>query len=308
MKLVTYWKTEHPPRLGAVVNDYVFDLAAMSAALTEIPALPSDILEFLAIGEVGLSIAQTALDRALALNWPGIPLTEVILLAPVPRPAKILCLAGNYQAHIQEGGGKAVNKTQVTPRVFVKPVTTIIGHGQPIRLPQFSQTIDYELELAVIIGRLGHNLSISQVTGHIAGYTIFNDISARSLTIAEGRQPRNGDSFFDWLNGKWFDTFGPMGPYLVTKDEVPDPQNLSMRLWVNDELRQDGNTNQMIFNVAETISFISKLVTLEPGDVIATGTPAGVGATTNAYLQAGDRIVGEIEDLGRLQNWVQGNE
>ncbi|TMC57400.1 MAG: fumarylacetoacetate hydrolase family protein [Chloroflexi bacterium] len=135
---------------------------------------------------------------------------------------------------------------------------------------------------------------------YVAGYCIFNDVSARKLNLAANRDARDGDSFFDWLAGKWLDGFAPLGPYLVTKDEIPDVHNLSVRLYVNGVLKQDGNTAQMIFDVPETVSFFSQFMTLEPGDVIATGTPSGVGDASGTYLKAGDEMRGEIEKLGVL--------
>ena len=213
-------------------------------------------------------------------------------------------LIRKYQEHIKEGGGKAVDKTRITPRVFIKPITTLCGDGDPILLPEVSHWVDYELELAIIIGKTGSGIAVADALNHVAGYAVYNDISSRKLTIAEGRDKRDGDGWFDWLNGKWQDNSGPMGPYLVTADEVPNGDNLWMKLWVNNELKQNSDTSKMIFNVAETIAFASRLMTLQPGDIIATGTPSGVGATTNTYLKSGDVVRCEIEGLGVLDNTV----
>ena len=303
MKLVTYLAPVSTPRLGAVVEARVYDLAAIAQANGE--SLPATMLEFLALGEAGMERARRLLDRAAAMGWASIALSDVQLLAPIPRPPKVLALAGNFQEHIQEAGQAAVNKARVTPRPFIMPATVIVGPGQPVLLPRTSQTIDWELELLIVIGRAGKNISVAYAPAYVAGYSIFNDISARTLNIAQGRDERNGDWFFDWLLGKWLDSFGPMGPYVVTADEVADPHNLAMRLYVNDQLKQNGNTSQMIFNVPELVSFLSEFVTLEPGDVIATGTPSGVGHSTNTFLKPGDVIRGEIDKLGVLVNPVK---
>ena len=159
--------------------------------------------------------------------------------------------------------------------------------------------------MAVVIGKTGRDLTPEQAADHIAGYTIFNDISARQLTFRQNLPQQEGDYYFDWLVGKWLDTFGPMGPWITLKDEVPHPDRLGMKLWLNGELHQDANTGQMIFSPAEAISFISQFVTLNPGDIISTGTPAGVGAAKKVRLNPGDKIRGEIEGLGAIENSVE---
>lgn len=234
------------------------------------------------------------------------PLSQVRLTAPIRRPGKLLALAGNFQDHIVEGGGQRVDKTRITPRVFMKPATTIVGPGEPIRLPRVSDTVDYELEMAIVIGKTAKHAPVAQALGHVAGYVILNDISSRSLNIGAHRDARPMDDFFDWLNGKWQDSFAPMGPFILTADQVADPDDLWMKLWVNGDLRQDSNTRHMIFNTAELVAFASDLMTLEPGDVIATGTPSGVGATTSTYLKAGDVVRCEVQGLGVLENPVVG--
>ena len=303
MKLVTYLTAGSAPRLGAVVNQRIFDLAGIAQANGEV--LPSNILDFLALGEPGMVRARNLLARASAAGWPSVAESAAQLLAPIQRPPKLRALAGNFQEHIKEAGHPAVNKARITPRPFIMPSTCIVGPNQPVILPTTSQTIDWELELLIVIGEGGKNISVDNAMKHVAGYAIFNDISARTLNIAQGRDERNGDWFFDWLLGKWLDSFAPMGPYVVTCDEVTDPHNLAMKLYVNDQLKQNGNTSQMIFNTPEIVAFFSDFITLEPGDVIATGTPSGVGHSTNTFLKAGDVIRGEIEMLGSLVNPVQ---
>lgn len=303
MKLVTFVSADGTPRAGLCLGETVYDLAATAASIGAY--LPSEMTELLEEDE-DLDITRHVAYRIV--GFPGMPLDQTTLLAAVPRPPKILALAGNYQEHIQEGGGQAVNKPKVTPRVFMKPRTSIIGTEEAICIPRWSEAVDYELEIAVVIGKRGKYIDAKDAPAYIAGYTVFNDVSARSLTIEKGRDPRPMDDFFDWLNGKWFDTFGAMGPYLVTPDEVGDPHNLWMELKVNGQTRQDATTSQMIFNIYELVSFCSHLMTLEPGDVISTGTPSGVGATTDTYLQPGDIVEGEIEKLGLLKNPVKREE
>lgn len=298
MKLVTYSTGGGAPRMGAVQDGMIYDLAAGGEAL------PATVRGLLAQGAAGLAAARRALAKAVAAKA-GTPESKATLLSPVTDPPKILCLAGNYQAHIQEGGGKAVNKPKITPRVFMKPITTLCGHKAPILLPEISNHVDYELELAIIIGKPGKLIRAQDALSHVGGYAVYNDVSSRKLTIAEGRDARDGDGWFDWLNGKWQDNSGPMGPYLVTADEIANPDALNMRLFVNGDKRQDANTGLMIFNVAETIAFASRLCSLETGDIIATGTPSGVGDAKGVYLKAGDVVRCEIDGLGVLENTVQ---
>jgi 2-keto-4-pentenoate hydratase/2-oxohepta-3-ene-1,7-dioic acid hydratase in catechol pathway len=238
------------------------------------------------------------------------PLDSVKLLAPIPRPGKVLALAGNYSEHIKEaalkrgfnlGLSESPQKTTV-PRPFLMPSTAIIGCDEVIPWPAYSEQIDYELELAVVIGSKAKCIDAGEAPACIAGYTIANDVSARSVTFTKNRQKRPWDDFYDWLNGKWADGFCPLGPYLVTRDEIADVQNLKMVLKVNGQIRQDANTSQMIHPVADIVSFISHITTLEPGDIICTGTPSGVGVATGNFLKAGDRIECAIEGLGTLTN------
>jgi len=235
-----------------------------------------------------------------------IPLDSVKLLAPIPRPGKILALAGNYVEHIKEAGLKLglSDSPRVTtvPRPFIMPSTAVANPGDEIPWPLYSETVDYELELAVVIGKKAKAVSIEKAHEIIAGYTIVNDVSARTVTFVKNRAKRPWDEFYDWLNGKWSDGFCPMGPYVLTADEIEDVQNLSLKLTVNGEVRQNANSAQMIHTVAQIVSFLSHLMTLEPGDIIATGTPSGVGLGTGNYLKAGDRIDASIEKLGTLTN------
>lgn len=310
MKLATYQHTaanDRADRVGIVMGEQVYDLAACLAAQGADAGLASSTLAFLAAGEAALEAAQRAVARAGVQPRPGLahPLSAVKLRPPLPCPGKLLCLAGNYAEHIQEGGGRFVGKEKMIPRFFSKPCTSVIATGDAIRIPASTAFADWELELAVVIGKTGRDLTPEQAAGHIAGYTIFNDISARELTFRQDLPQQQGDYYFDWLVGKWLDTFGPMGPWITLKDEVPHPDRLAMKLWHNGTLQQDANTGQMIFSPAEAIAFISQFVTLHPGDLISTGTPAGVGHAKKVRLHPGDTIRGEIEGLGVLENPVE---
>ncbi|HJU01596.1 MAG TPA: fumarylacetoacetate hydrolase family protein [Actinomycetes bacterium] len=221
------------------------------------------------------------------------PLSEVRLLAPVPRPGKIICVGLNYRDHAKETG-KAV---PTEPVLFSKFANSVIGPGADVVVPPEAEKVDYEAELAVVIGRRARRVGAADALDHVAGYACANDVSSRSLQYLSDQ----------WMLGKAIDTFLPLGPYLVTADEVPDPQALGIRCLVNDELLQDSNTGQMVFGVAELISYASRTITLEPGDLLATGTPSGVGdaADPPRYLRPGDRMRVEIDGLGQLDNTVR---
>ncbi len=231
---------------------------------------------------------------------------SVALRVPVAIPSKILLLAGNYSKHIEEGGGKAAERATTFPYVFMKPPLTTLTHpGDPVKIPNVSPNyIDWELEIGVIIGKRAKGVSETDALGYVAGYTVVIDVSDRQFTPNPDRSEREKDSFFDWLHGKWHDTFCPMGPCVLPADEQPNPQTLQLTLRVNGEVEQDGSTAEMIFPVAAVVEFISSFVTLEPGDIISTGTTSGVGAAKGKYLKPGDLIEAEIEDIGVLRNPV----
>ena len=247
-------------------------------------------------------IERSKTDPALAEI--SIPLNEVALLVPIAAPPKILLLAGNYAAHVVERGGIAVERQETFPYVFLKPPsTTLTNPGDPVVIPKLSPDhVDWECELGVVIGRTCRNVSEADALKYVAGYTVVNDVTDRKFTPNPGRKTRERDKFFDWLHGKWHDTFCPMGPCILSADSVADPQALRLTLTVNGEVKQDGSTAQMVFPVAAVISFLSQFVTLEPGDVISTGTPSGVGSTKGTYLKPGDEVVAMVEGIGRLVN------
>lgn len=281
MKLATY-RRDGQVRHGRIVDDtHVTDLG------------PGDLSPLLDRRDTGAGTVRH-------------PLEEVTLLAPLLRPGKILAVAANYQDHVTETGGDRIDKSRISPRLFLKPPTAISGPGEDIALPSVSEQVDWEVELVVVLGRGGKDIPLASALDHVAGYTIGNDVSARSVDY--GYERDTGDAavgFFDWLNGKWLDGFAALGPYLLTADEVPDPQSLEISLEVNGEVRQRGTTGDMIFSVAEQIAFASRLMTLEPGDVIYTGTPAGVGLASNRFLKPGDEMTARLAGLGSLVNRVR---
>jgi 2,4-didehydro-3-deoxy-L-rhamnonate hydrolase len=236
----------------------------------------------------------------------AVPRDEVELLTPIAAPRKILLLAGNYAAHVVERGGTAAERAETFPYAFLKPPTTTLTHpGDPIRLPRVSPDhIDWECELGVVIGATCRGVSEAEALDYVAGYTVVNDISDRQFRPNPGRTPRDRDKFFDWLHGKWHDTFCPVGPCIASADAVADPQALPLRLAVNGQVRQDATTAQMVFPVAAVVAFLSQFVTLEPGDIISTGTPAGVGSASGTYLRPGDVVAATIEGIGTLENPV----
>jgi len=282
-------------------------LAAFNAAQPRKLILPAgdNLLDYLPHGaafDFGSQIADwLAADSGRNVEA-SIPTAQAELLVPIPKPNKIFLLAGNYADHIKEGGGMAAERAETFPYVFMKPpTTTLTDPGKPIRIPAVSPgAIDWELELAVVIGRRTQGAKESGALGSVAGYTIINDISNRKFRPNPARKERPKDGFFDWLHGKWHDSFCPCGPCITSSDAIADPQKLAMQLSLNGQLRQDASTALQIFPVAAVIEFISSFVTLEPGDIISTGTPAGVGNSTGTYLKPGDLLRGTIEKIGTL--------
>ncbi|WP_305909832.1 fumarylacetoacetate hydrolase family protein [Methylomarinum sp. Ch1-1] len=280
MKLVTFRYKQHIG-IGAIDGDNIVDGAGYLD-------IPNNMIDFLAAGET----AKAALQRLIDDDGRRIPLAEVKLLAPVPRPGKFLGISLNYADHIGETG---LDKPQY-PTFFTKQSSCVIGQNDAIHRPKVSEKVDYEGELAFVIGKRCRHVPLDKAHEVIAGYTIANDVSVRDWQI---RSPT-------WMLGKSFDTHGPLGPWLVTREQISDPHNLAIKTWVDDELRQDSNTRYMIFNCFEMIAYLSQAMTLEPGDVIATGTPSGVGVKMKprGYLKPGQTVKIEIESIGALINPV----
>ncbi|MGH2495676.1 MAG: fumarylacetoacetate hydrolase family protein [Ktedonobacteraceae bacterium] len=310
MRLVTYHH-EGQARSGTQIDGQIIDLNRAYAALLRHQGnddelavanarVPSDMIALLQGGETSLKAAQDALtfirgqletgDAAHKLAGIVYAVEQIAFLAPVLRPGKIICLGLNYRDHAAEAGMAVPDY----PILFHKVAGSLTGHKQPIIVPRTSSKIDYEGELAVIVGKRGKYIAEQDALAYVAGYCVANDVSARDLQFRTSQ----------WTTGKMLDTFGPLGPALVTRDEVPDPHALSIRTLLNGQVMQDANTADMIFRVPYIISYISEIVTLEAGDVIMTGTPSGIGNTREpqVFMKPGDTVTVEIERLGSLTN------
>ncbi|MEY3281486.1 MAG: Fumarylacetoacetate hydrolase protein 2 [Pseudomonadota bacterium] len=280
MKLITF-TYQTITRIGAVVDTQVVDGLDDST-------LPTDMIAFLEQGEGAFAKMQRLIDTGLhRLN-----LSDVKLLAPIPRPRKYLGIGLNYADHIDETN---LEKPEY-PVFFTKQSCCVVGPDANIILPKISEKMDYECELAFVIGKKCKHVSLEEAPNVIAGFMIANDVTMRDWQF---RSPT-------WTLGKSFDTHGPLGPWLVTRDEIANPHNLNLKTWVDDELRQNSNTQHMIFNCYEMIAYLSQAMTLEVGDVITTGTPSGVGVKMKprGYLKAGQVVKIEIDGLGTLRNFV----
>jgi acylpyruvate hydrolase len=285
MKLVTF-VSEDVSRIGTLLDDEQVVVDLSKAA----PGLPTNIIQFLEGGVASLAIAGEAIARADQTC--KMDTSAVLLQSPVPCPGKIVCIGLNYRDHAAETGKNIPDY----PTVFCKYANTVIGPGEPIVIPHITSKIDYEAELAFVIGKRGRYISREDALDYVAGYTAFNDVTARDF---QGHTSQ-------WTIGKSFDSFGPMGPVLVTSDEIPNPHELDIRIKVNGQVLQESNTRNLIFSIPQLIEYISQAMTLEPGDVISTGTPSGVGYARKParYLQPGDSVEVEIEKIGRLVNPV----
>jgi 2-keto-4-pentenoate hydratase/2-oxohepta-3-ene-1,7-dioic acid hydratase in catechol pathway len=310
MQLVTFRRGRGEPKLGAVWHECVLDLGGLyKDQATQRGTLrrgrggfPRSLLEVIQGGEAtwasvrevweyGKSLVDQQAIEELATRRLAYPLKRVRLLAPIPAPARnVFCLGRNYADHAAERGAAAPDH----PVYFTKPGTAVVGPGDDVVHHAITKELDYEVELAVVIGTGGRDIPRAEALRHVFGYTIINDVTARDL------QKRHNQ----WFKGKSLDTFCPMGPMLVTADEIPDPQALAVSLRVNGQTRQSSHTAKMIFPVAQCIEVLSQGMTLLPGDIIATGTPEGVGAATGTFLRAGDRIEAEVEGIGILASKV----
>ncbi len=254
--------------------------------------IPQDMVSLLEDWNTYGPMLHSLADTVAAGKLPLLSHSSIKLLSPVPKPYKLIAVGLNYTDHAHEAGVEV----PPTPIYFAKTPNAATGPYDPIVIPKITEQVDYEAELAVVIGKRGKHIPESAALEYVAGYMAFNDVSARDMQFGD-RQ---------WFRGKSCDTFAPMGPYLVTRDEVPEPQSLKIELRLNGRVMQSSNTSQMVFSVARLISFLSKSMTLEPGDVIATGTPAGVGYVRKppVFLRAGDIVEVDIEGVGTLRNPV----
>jgi 2-keto-4-pentenoate hydratase/2-oxohepta-3-ene-1,7-dioic acid hydratase in catechol pathway len=284
MRLATM-QTTSGPRAVVLHGAAFVDLHATD------PAMPYRVRELLEGGPSMLKAAAETAQRADAVRHDSM---RARLLPPVPDPAKIICIGLNYRDHAAESGAAI----PAEPILFSKYATALTGHDSPIVLPPVSREVDYEAELVIVVGKKGKNIQPEQAMEYVAGYTIGHDVSARDWQLKkEGKQ---------WMAGKTFDTFAPTGPVLVTRDEVADPHNLAIRLRLNGQVMQNSSTKQLIFGVGALLAYLSQVFTLEPGDLIFTGTPPGVGFVKKppVFLQPGDVVEVEIEGLGILRNPV----
>jgi 2-keto-4-pentenoate hydratase/2-oxohepta-3-ene-1,7-dioic acid hydratase in catechol pathway len=280
MKFITFQGASRA-EAGVVLGDRVVGLAGAGFA---------DMLAVLAGGAAGRAKIEAFVSNPPADST--FPLASVRLMAPVPRPPKLICVGLNYRDHAAE----AHQEIPKVPTIFAKFSNVVIGPGEAIVLPKISRKPDYEAEFMFVIGTGGRHIAAQDWQRHVFGYTVFNDVSARDFQSATSQ----------WMIGKTFDTFGPMGPYLVSADEIPDPHALDISLSIGGEVLQHSNTRELIFKIPDLVAYLSSVFTLEPGDVVATGTPAGVGFARRPprYLQAGDEVVVSIEGIGELRNPV----
>jgi len=301
MRLVTYqrWIT-HEARLGAMVGDCVVDVERLAASNNE--SLPQSILEFIDLGPTALRSLGRLLAGGAEQGWPvgaALPAANVRLLAPIPRPRKnIFGIGLNYVEHVAESS-RALDTAKDLPKqpiIFSKPPTTVIGPDDPIEHnARITQQLDWEVELAAIIGRRAKSVPVERALDYVFGYSIMIDVSARDCRRAG-----------QWIYSKGQDTYGPFGPCIVTTDEIPDPQRLDLWLSVNGKMKQKSNTRHMLFKVADLVADISAGITLEPGDIIATGSPDGVGAgrTPQEWLWPGDVVIAGVEGIGEIRHPV----
>jgi acylpyruvate hydrolase len=293
LRLVSFW-VDGAARPGLWVDDRVVDLNLAHRSLGAGADLAADLVGLLAGGpalwERAREVEAAACRGELATGVH--PVGDVRLGPPLPRPGKLIMVGMNYRDHCRENDLPVPER----PLIFAKYANAVVGPYDRVVRPRATRQLDYEVELAAVVGRFGKNIPVERALEHVAGYTVLNDISARDVQYGEGQ----------WVRGKTFDTFAPMGPCLITADAVGDPQDLDLELRVNGELRQSSNTRHMVFGVAELVSRISQGITLEPGDVISTGTPAGVGMYRRppTFLQPGDVVRCGIARIGHLENQV----
>ena len=301
-KLVTYG-TVQGPRAGIVVDEEVFDLAGLTDKSSY-----TTVLDVLKDWEAARAILDKSAAEAKAGKMKGMPLEQAKLLIPVFYPSTIYCAGANYVDHVQEMAAARKISPDPDPRSlglkpwhFIKASRSVIETQSTVSLPAYSKMVDWEAELTAVIGRLAKDVPCDKALDYVAGYTVGNDLSARDFSA----RPHISDTSpfkYDWVSQKSFDGSCPVGPWIVPARQIGDPQNLSIRLWVNDVLKQDSHTSKMIFSVAEQIAHLSTRITLHPGDLILTGTPAGVGMARREFLKAGDRVRVWIERIGTLTN------
>ncbi len=306
-KLLSY-QSGRTARAGVLVADAVFDAAKVTGV-----AGHASVLGVLDDWSRARRLLGQAAKRLEAGRARGIPLKRVKLLAPVLYPGNIYCAGANYTDHMAEmaraqgqAPGPNMKELGEKPWHFVKSSkSSVVGPGARVKLPVYSQMVDWEVELAAVIGRAARDVSVDKALDYVAGYTIANDLSARDV-MRRDKNPATSPFHYDWLSQKCFDGACPLGPWIVPASDIPYPQNLALKLWVNDTMMQDSHTGKMIFSTAEQIAMLSSRVTLYPGDLILTGTPAGVGMPRRTFLKAGDTVKLWIEGIGELSHTMAG--
>jgi len=293
LKLFRFFQNNSESYAAQTKKDQLLDLPTLSKTLKQ--PLPSSLEGLILRGNNDTQAIERLIQNSTEdeKRKVTIKLSNVKMLAPVPSPPKIICLGLNYRDHAAEQNASLPDE----PIIFMKPRTAVIGSEEPIVKPAFVKQLDYEAELAVVIGKRGKNITVEDAKDHIFGYTCFNDVSARDIQFKDKQ----------WTRGKSFDTFAPMGPCLTTADQIGDPTNLWIRTRINGELRQNSSTHNMVFNVYQIVHQLSRVMTMEPGDIIATGTPAGVAFAMKPkpkFLSPGDVVEIEIENIGKLKNPV----
>jgi 2-keto-4-pentenoate hydratase/2-oxohepta-3-ene-1,7-dioic acid hydratase in catechol pathway len=301
-QLVTY-QSEKGPRAGIAVGDKLFDAAALTRK-----AAYATMLDILNDWRTAQGILKKAAAASAKSKLKSRPLAKAKLLAPVLFPSAIYCAGANYTDHMMEmaklqGIPPAPDPHEVglKPWHFIKASRSVTGQGATVKLPSSSQAIDWEAELGAVIGRTAKNVPLAKALDYVAGYTVANELSARDLG-KRNQLPDSSPFKWDWVGQKCFDSACPLGPAIVPASEIKDPQKLGIKLWVNDVIKQDSNTSDMIFTLAEQIEQLSSRITLHPGDIILTGTPAGVGAARREFLKAGDVTKVWVENVGTLTN------
>jgi 2-keto-4-pentenoate hydratase/2-oxohepta-3-ene-1,7-dioic acid hydratase in catechol pathway len=274
MKIATYRRSDGSTRAGIVDGDKIFEIP------TSIYPTVQSVID----------AGDDSLSKLALIKLPSEPLASVVLLAPLPKPPRIFGIGLNYADHATESQMNVMS----VPTVFLKLPSSVVGPGTDVVLPKNSSQPDYEAELGVVIGRSGYRIPADQWEAYVFGYTVVNDVSARDVQLSTSQ----------WTLGKSFPTFTPIGPWIVTRDEVPDPHSLSISLSIDGEVLQDSNTRHLIFKIPQLIEYISSITPLEPGDIISTGTPAGVGLgrTPQRWLRSGEEMVITIDRIGELRN------
>jgi 2-keto-4-pentenoate hydratase/2-oxohepta-3-ene-1,7-dioic acid hydratase in catechol pathway len=300
--LLVSYQSEKGPRAGVVVGEKVFD----AAALTRKPY--ASMLDILSDWKKAEGVIRKAAASAGKHKLKGRPLARAKLLPPVLWPSAIYCAGANYSDHMLEMArlqnippAPDPHEVGLKPWHFIKASRTLAPDKATVKLPVASNAIDWEAELGAVIGRTARNVPLARALDYVAGYTIANELSARDLG-RRAQLPDQSPFKYDWVGQKCFDDACPLGPWIVPARDIKDPQNLGIKLWVNDVIKQDSNTGKMIFTLAEQISHLSSRITLHPGDIVLTGTPAGVGAARKEFLKRGDVTRVWIEGIGELTN------